>query len=100
MTAKRRAVEVLGFGLLLVLSLATFGWRFSTQPLGITEEQAESLLLAQSVVEGRGLKLTAASAVSAGPANLVWLGVQAAVLELGGAAETWLPRVSFVLLAL
>lgn len=100
MTAKRRAVEVLGFGLLLVLSLATFGWRFSTQPLGITEEQAESLLLAQSVVEGRGLKLTAASAVSAGPANLVWLGVQATVLELGGAAETWLPRVSFVLLAL
>lgn len=100
MSGPRRAAEVLGFWSLLILALAVFCWRWSGQASGLSAEQAESLVLARSLVDGLGLRLTAGSTSLAGPANLLWLGVQALVLRLGAPPELWLPRLSFLLLGL
>lgn len=98
--ARWRTAEVLGFWALVLLALALFAWRWSAQTSGLSAEQAESLLLARSLVDGLGLRLTAWSTPSAGPANLPWLAVQALVLAAGASPEVWLPRLSGVLLSL
>ncbi len=98
MSNRARTAEVFGFWTLLVGALAMFLWRFSIQPGGLSADQAESLVLARSLVGGLGLRLTQWSSASPGPANLVWLGVQALVLRLGGSIEAWLPRLSALLL--
>lgn len=100
MSTRGRTGEALAFWLLLLLSLALFAWRWSGQASGLSAEQAESLLLARSWVDGLGLRLTAASSASAGPANLAWFFVQALVLRAGAAPEAWLPRVSLLLSSL
>lgn len=100
MTARERAFEAAGFALLLVGALGFFAWRWSSLEQGLAADQAESLLLARALVEGNGLKLTPASAFSPGPANLAWLGVQAAVLRAGLDPALWLPRLSLALLTL
>ena len=98
MSSRARTVEVLGFGALLAAAIGLFFWRVSSQVAGLSSDQAESLVLARSLVNGLGLRLTEWSSASAGPANLVWLGVQALVLRLGASVEVWLPRVSSLLL--
>ena len=100
MSTKGRTAEALAFWGLVLLALALCAWRWSAQVSGVSAEQAESLLLARSWVDGVGLRLTAASSSSPGPANLPWLFVQALVLRGGLAPEVWLPRVSIALLGL
>lgn len=100
MSTRGRKAEALGFWALLLLALAVFAWRWSGQTTGISQEQAESLVLARSLVEGLWLRLTAWSTPSAGPPNLPWLMVQAVVLRAGGSPEVWLPRLSFLLMSL
>ena len=100
MSSRGRTAEVLGFWLLLLLAFALFVARWLGQMRGLSVDQAESLVLARSVVDGLGLRLTAWSTSSAGPANLPWLAVQVLVLKAGADAATWLPRVSLVLLGL
>jgi hypothetical protein len=85
---------------LVLLALGSFAWRCSGQTSGLSADQAESLVLARSLVDGLGLRLTAWSSSSPGPANLPWLAVQAVVLAIGASPEVWLPRVSSVLLGL
>ncbi len=99
MSSGARTAEVVGFWALLSAAIALFFWRASTQAVGLSDDQAESLLLARSLVAGQGLRLTEWSSASAGPPNLVWLGVQAAVLRAGASADVWLPRLSWLLLA-
>jgi hypothetical protein len=100
MSTPGRKAEALAFWGLLVITLALFAWRWSGQASGMSADQAESLVLARSLVEGFGLRLTAWSSSSPGPANLPWLAVQALVLELGAVPELWLPRISLVLMGL
>lgn len=99
MSSGARTAEVVGFWALLSAAIALFFWRASTQAVGLSDDQAESLLLARALVAGLGLRLTEWSSASAGPPNLVWLGVQAAVLRAGASVEVWLPRLSWLLLA-
>ena len=94
MSARGRTAEALGFWSLLMLTLALFAWRCSVQASGLSADQAESLVLARSLVDGLGLRLTAASAFSPGPPNLPWLAVQALVLRAGADPAIWLPRLS------
>lgn len=100
MTARGRTAEALGFWSLLLLGLGLFAWRWSVQTSGLSADQAESLVLARSLVDGLGLRLTAWSSASAGPPNLPWLAVQALVLRTGASVEVWLPRLSFLLMEL
>ena len=100
MSWNRRVTEATCFWALLALALALFGWRWAGQAEGLSADQSESLVLARSLIDGVGLRLTPASAASPGPSNLLWLGVQAAVLGLRASPEVWLPRLSLVLLAL
>lgn len=97
MSTRGRTAEALGFWALLGLAIGLFVWRWGGQVRGLAADQAESLVLARSLVEGWGLRLTAWSSASAGPPNLPWLGVQALVLRAGASAEVWLPRLSLVL---
>ncbi len=94
MTPSRRVLEGVGFVVLLAAALALFAWRCLGQTWGLSADQAESLTLARSLVEGFGLRLTPASSVSAGPPNLAWLFAQVAVLRLGLEPALWLPRVA------
>ena len=98
--ARRRTAEVLGFWSLVLLALALFAWRWSGQASGLSAEQAESLVLARSLVGGVGLRLTAYSTASAGPENLPWLAAQVVVVAAGASPEVWLPRLSGLLLSL
>jgi hypothetical protein len=100
MTARGRTAEALGFWSLLLLGLGLFAWRWSAQASGLSADQAESLVLARSLVDGLGLRLTAWSSASAGPPNLPWLAVEALVLRAGASVEVWLPRLSFLLMEL
>ena len=84
MSSRGRTAEALAFWALLLLALGLFAWRWSGQASGLSADQAESLVLAHSWVDGLGLRLTAASAFSPGPPNLPWLAVQALVLRAGG----------------
>jgi len=67
MSTRGRTAEALGFWSGLILALALFAWRCSGQVSGLSADQTESLVLARSLVDGMGLRLTAASAFSAGP---------------------------------
>ncbi len=100
MSSRGRKAETLAFWVLLLMSLGLLCWRWSAQLRGLSAEQSESLVLARSVVDGLGLRLTAWSTPSAGPLNLPWLVVQASVLRVGASPETWLPRLSLVLMGL
>lgn len=100
MNKPRRIVETLGFWLLLLLALGIFGWRWSGLEGGLSADQTESLVLARSLVDGLGLRLTPWSSASPGPSNLPWLAAQALVLRGGVLPELWLPRLSLVLLGL
>ncbi len=100
MISRGRRGETLAFWALLVMSLGVFLWRWSAHTFGLSAEQSESLLLARSIVDGLGLRLTAWSTPSAGPQNLPWLAVQAAVLRANASPEVWLPRLSLLLMSL
>lgn len=98
----RRAVEAVVTLLLMLAALGTFVVRWQAHPSGLAEDQSESLALARSLASGLGPRLTAASSPSLGPPNLVWLGTQWSIVELGASQATWLPRLGlgFALLAL
>ncbi|MDP3151573.1 MAG: hypothetical protein Q8N23_02815 [Archangium sp.] len=100
MSSRGRKVETLAFWALLVMSLGLFFWRWSAQTRGLSAEQSESLVLARSIVDGLGLRLTAWSTPSAGPQNLPWLAVQSVVLRAAASPEVWLPRLSLLLMSL
>ena len=81
MSTARRTAETLGFWSLLLLALGLFAWRWTGQASGLSADQSESLVLARSLVDGWGLRLTEWSSSSAGPPNLLWLAVQAVALR-------------------
>lgn len=100
MSSRGRQVEAFAFWALLFMSLGLLLWRWSAQTHGLSAEQSESLLLARSIVDGLGMRLTAWSTPHAGPENLPWLAVQALVLQAGASPEVWLPRLSGLLMSL
>lgn len=82
---------------LIALAVGIFFMRWQQQPAGIAAEQGESIELARHLAAGEGPRLTAASTVSVGPPNLVWLGVQVGLAAAGAPLETWLPRLAALL---
>lgn len=85
---------------LIGLAVGLFILRWHQQPPGIAVEQGESIELAKNIAAGNGPRLTAASTISAGPPNLVWLGVQTLLAWGGLSLEVWLPRIAALLTAL
>lgn len=100
MSSRRRLVEVGGFALLVLLAIGLLALRWQAQPTGLSEEQAESLVLARSFVAGQGLRLTPMSSPLPGPHNLVWFAAQVATVGAGVDAQVWLPRLALLCVAL
>lgn len=100
MSSSRRAVEIGGFLLLVLLSLGVLTTRWLSLRPGLSAEQSESLVLATSVAAGEGLRLTPASSPLPGPHNLAWFGAQVGLVKAGLDREVWLPRLALLCLLL
>lgn len=97
-TARRDALERVGFIALVVAALVVFLMRVRSLEWGLTAEQLDSLALARALARGDGLRWTPWSSTTEGPLNLVWLVIETLLVRLGAAPELWLPRIASSLL--